>query len=90
VSFNILFRHELAGQAERGFGFGVARAILFSALKTRSAFGSLALYAIRDGAPRRRPVHRSGGRVPPKVADVWRVAEPHILGETELVGTYAR
>jgi hypothetical protein len=25
-----------------------------------------------------------------KVADVWRAAEPHILAQTELVGTYAR
>jgi hypothetical protein len=25
-----------------------------------------------------------------KVADIWRTARPHILAETELVGTYAR
>jgi hypothetical protein len=25
-----------------------------------------------------------------KVADIWRAAEPHILAQTELVGTYAR
>ena len=25
-----------------------------------------------------------------EVADVWPAAEPHILAETELVGTYAR
>jgi hypothetical protein len=25
-----------------------------------------------------------------KVADIWRAAEPHILAQTELVGTYAK
>jgi hypothetical protein len=25
-----------------------------------------------------------------KVADIWRAAEPHMLAQTELVGTYAR
>ena len=25
-----------------------------------------------------------------KVAEIWRAAEPHILAQTELVGTYAR
>jgi phosphatidylethanolamine-binding protein (PEBP) family uncharacterized protein len=25
-----------------------------------------------------------------KVADVWRVAKKHVIGEAELVGTYSR
>ena len=40
-----------------------------------------------DGENLSPPLQWSGA---PKVGDIWRAAEPYMLAQTELVGTYAR